>query len=44
MATRTPPSNGPPESDDERGVGIAHPTVVPVNFETDDDESRSDES
>lgn len=33
MATRTPPSNGPPESDDERGVGIAHPTVVPVNFD-----------
>jgi len=38
MATRTPPSDD--RREDGPSVGMAHPTVVPVNFETEatDDE------
>jgi len=41
MATRTPPSDD--GNEDGPSVGMAHPTVVPINFETEDDED-SDES
>jgi len=39
MATRTPPSDD--RREDGPSVGMAHPTVVPVNFDpraTDDEE------
>jgi len=40
MATRTPPSDD--RREDGPSVGMAHPTVVPVNFETDDERSDED--
>ncbi|SNZ12982.1 hypothetical protein SAMN06269185_2003 [Natronoarchaeum philippinense] len=44
MATRTPPSDD--RREDGPSVGIAHPTVVPVNFDsetTPDAEDRDEE-
>ena len=40
MATDSSPASGPEMRDDEDNPvpGIAHPTVVPTNFEPGDDE------
>lgn len=40
MATNSTPANRPDAPGDEEPVpGIAHPTVVPTNFDPDDDEA-----